>query len=172
MLFLTENLELPWGTNIAQQAFYYMSKTFDFHSRHFISLWFLGNKSEAPIDQHWLWRSGKKKGILCSDFYTESQKSGCWRKCTILLKCGFVAIVVIWLWLGHLTLTFPACAFFSWHHFVFEVIIYSLPPSSQINALQKTRSTTDSVSLEICLVEFQKIDWVNEKEQEHIIGLT
>lgn len=59
MLLLTKNSELPLGTNIAQQAFCYMSKTFDFHSRRFISLWFLGNKSEALIDQCWLWRSGK-----------------------------------------------------------------------------------------------------------------
>lgn len=52
--------ELPLGTNIAQQAFCYMSKAFDFHSRLFISLWFGGNKSEAPINPYWLWRSKKK----------------------------------------------------------------------------------------------------------------
>lgn len=38
MLLVTKNLKLLSGTNIAQQAFCYMSKTFDFHSRHFISL--------------------------------------------------------------------------------------------------------------------------------------
>lgn len=45
-----KNSALLLGTNIAQQAFCYMSKSFDFHSRHFISLWFGGNKSEAPIN--------------------------------------------------------------------------------------------------------------------------
>ena len=38
MLLLKKKYELPLGTNIAQQAFYYVSKAFDFHSRHFISL--------------------------------------------------------------------------------------------------------------------------------------
>lgn len=54
MLLLKKKSELPLGTNIAQQAFCYVSKAFDFHSRHFISLWFWGNESEAPINPYWL----------------------------------------------------------------------------------------------------------------------
>lgn len=54
MLLLKKKYELPLGTNIAQQAFCYVSKAFDFHSRHFISLWFWGNESEAPINPYWL----------------------------------------------------------------------------------------------------------------------
>lgn len=54
--------ELPLGTNIAQQAVCHMSKAFDFHSGHFISLWFRGNKSEVSNQFLLIVKVKKKKG--------------------------------------------------------------------------------------------------------------